>query len=67
MTQRSEADAIREVYEQLTARFPEVPTEIVEAAVRTEYEALDGPIRDFIPLLVHKHARRRLAELALAS
>ncbi|MCA0438013.1 MAG: hypothetical protein M9891_11750 [Austwickia sp.] len=67
MRQRSETDAIRDVLEQLRTRFPEIPAEVVEACVRTEHQALDGPIRDFIPLLVQKHAGRRLATLALTA
>ncbi|QQS01872.1 MAG: hypothetical protein IPK37_05580 [Austwickia sp.] len=67
MRQRSESEAIRDVLEQLMVRFPDVPPEVVEAAVRTEHQALDGPIRDFIPLLVQKHAGRRLASLVPAA
>lgn len=67
MQQRSEADAIRDVLEQLKVRFPQVPPEVVEAAVRTEHQAIDGPIRDFVPLLVHKHASRRLTSMSPAA
>ncbi len=67
MTQRSEDDAIRDVLDLLRMRFPQVPAEVVEAAVRMEHDALNGPIRDFVPLLVQKHAARRLASLVTAA
>ena len=53
-----------EVVERLSQRFPDVSREVVEAAVRVEHEGLDGPVRDYVPVLVEHAARDRLATFA---
>ena len=53
-----------EVVERLSERFPDVSREVVEAAVRVEHEGLDGPVRDYVPVLVEHAARDRLAAFA---
>lgn len=63
MDEQREARGIQEVYDELRARFVELPPEYVEAAVRCERAALTGPIRDFVPLLVYRAANRRLRGL----
>ena len=52
---------MEEVVERLSERFPDVSREVVEAAVRVEHEGLDGPVRDYVPVLVEHAARDRLA------
>jgi hypothetical protein len=63
MNQASEAAAIAEVEERLADRFPEVSPEVVEAAVRAAHAEVQGPIRDFVPLLVEHAARDHLARI----
>lgn len=58
-----ERDEVAEVLRRLTERFPEVPSEIVEVMVHRVHAEFDGPIRDFVPLLVEKAARGRLIEM----
>ena len=50
-----------EVRERLEARFPDLDPTVVEAAIRVSAASLTGPVRDFVPLLVEKAARERLA------
>lgn len=49
------------VQARLSERFPEVDAAVVEAAVRLSHAELTGPVRDFVPLLVERAARDRLA------
>jgi len=59
----NESDAIRQVVGRLSRQFPELPAEDVEQAVYGKYESFtDSPIRDFVPVLVERAARKRLAE-----
>lgn len=67
MNQASEAAAITEVQERLADRFPEVSREVVEAAVRAAHAEVQGPIRDFVPLLVEHAARDHLARITAAT
>jgi len=53
--------ALTEVEKRLCQRFPELDPTVVEAAVRLSHAQLTGPIRDFVPLLVERAARDRLA------
>jgi len=57
-------DEAREIYEvivRLMERFPAASREEVVSVVAAEHEALTGnPIRDFVPVLVEKQAKRRL-------
>jgi hypothetical protein len=60
---QDESDAIRHIVGRLSRQFPELPAEDVERAVYRKYESFtDSPIRDFVPVLVERAARRRLAE-----
>lgn len=64
MLHPDEGRALGAVHQRLLARFPDVAPEIVEAALRVEYAALTGPIRDYVPLLAYKAAHQRLLTLA---
>lgn len=56
-----ETQAITEVHSRLAKRFPTVDDTVIEAAIRLEHSHLDGPIRDFVPILVEHAARDRIA------
>ena len=50
------------VVERLTARFPDQQRSVIEEIVAEEHGLLDdGPIRDFIPVLVERAAKIRLS------
>ena len=63
----TERDALRLVCEQLADRFPSLEVSVIELTVEEEYRQLDGPIRDFVPVLTQKLARDRLALLAVGA
>ena len=63
MSGREEVQAVLEVRRALKQRFPDVPGPMVDEVVTTEYSALAGPVRTFIPILLEKAARRRLVEM----
>ncbi|TQM62870.1 three-helix bundle dimerization domain-containing protein [Humibacillus xanthopallidus] len=56
-----ERRALVEVEERLRRRFPQLDATVVEAAVRLAHAEMTGPVRDFVPLLVERAARDRLA------
>jgi hypothetical protein len=57
-----EADVIRHVTERLRRQFPELSDEQVSAAVAGRYAEFDNAsIRDFLPVLVERSVRERLA------
>ncbi|EWT06496.1 hypothetical protein N864_20920 [Intrasporangium chromatireducens Q5-1] len=66
MGEETEAESLAEVQTRLQERFPGLSPTVVEAAVRTAHASLDGPIRDFVPVLVEHAAQDRLAALAPA-
>jgi hypothetical protein len=54
---------VEQVIERLITRYPSVASADVELTVRTVHKRLaECRIRDFVPLLVEKAARRDLAE-----
>ncbi|KRF39463.1 three-helix bundle dimerization domain-containing protein [Terrabacter sp. Soil810] len=57
----AEMRALAEVQERLQARFPELDPGVVEASVRLAHAELNGPVRAFVPVLVERAARERLA------
>lgn len=59
-----EAMALEQVREGLSARFPTVAPATVRAVVDDAYAVLDGPVRDYVPLLVERVSRDRLRELS---
>ncbi|WP_165478399.1 hypothetical protein [Arthrobacter sp. S39] len=48
------------VIDRLVQRFPDKPRTEVEEIVSEEANALDGPIRDYVPVLVERAAKDRL-------
>ena len=64
MTGVDEATALEQVRQGLSARFPTVAPSTVRAVVDDAYAVLDGPVRDYVPLLVERVSRDRLRELA---
>lgn len=61
MPKLDEHDAVEQVFERLTARFPDVPVETVRQTVHAIHDGLEGPVRDYVPLLVEHAARDALA------
>ena len=61
MDDTAERRALADVQERLQARFPELDPGVVEAAVRLAHAELNGPVRAFVPVLVERAARERLA------
>ena len=55
-----ESEAIDQVLDRLTERFPDVPVETVRRTVQQVHDDLDGPVRAFVPLLVEHDARDAL-------
>ena len=65
MTDSGELDAIGDVVNRLTQRFPAVPSDTVARVVETNYARFEGrPVRDSVPLFVERGAGRELAEFA---
>ncbi len=63
MAAQTEAQALLAVIDRLASRFPEQPRADIESVVAEEHGKLsEGPIRDFVPLLVEHAAKNRLAE-----
>ncbi|GAB3871918.1 three-helix bundle dimerization domain-containing protein [Terrabacter terrigena] len=61
MDRTDELRALADVQARLQERFPDLDSEVVEAAVRLSHSRLTGPVRDFVPVLVEHAARDRLA------
>lgn len=61
--QQREQRALVDVEQRLQRRFPTVDAVVVEAAVRLAHAELTGPVRDYVPLLVERRARERLASV----
>lgn len=58
----AEGKAIEDLVARLSAQFPHKGREDIRSLIRAEYEAYDAArIRDFIPVLVERAARTRLA------
>ncbi len=62
MAKQDEAEAVAAVIDRLAKKFPDTPPRNqVEAIVSEEYTALnDGPIRDYVPVLIERAAKLRL-------
>ena len=61
----SEQQDIERAVQNLSAQFPQIPRSHIDhvvAEVRAEHT--HSRIRDFVPLLVERKARRRLSELS---
>jgi hypothetical protein len=58
----NEQTLLSDIGRRLIERFPDVARHVVDTVVREEHARFGtSPIRDFIPLLVEKSARRQLA------
>lgn len=56
-----EEKTIAEIIARLTERFPEASPDEVTAAVDGARESFDGSkVRDFVPVLIEKEAKKRL-------
>ena len=65
MSELNEDDAIATVLERLAGRFPAVERRRIETVVNEAREHLaDGPIRDFVPVLVEHESFKRLRKEA---
>jgi hypothetical protein len=54
---------VADVRARLQSRFPELDPDIVSEVVDRAYHEFDGAnVRDFVPILVEKHARDLLVE-----
>lgn len=62
MNPDDERRAVEQVAERLADRFPHTPPQRVSAVVGEVHNGFEGtPIRDFVPILVEREARERLA------
>jgi hypothetical protein len=63
MTKEPEVRALMAVVDRLAERFPEEQRSVIEDVVAEEHRFLDdGPIRDYVPVLVERAARMRLTQ-----
>ncbi|OIQ83936.1 hypothetical protein GALL_342600 [mine drainage metagenome] len=60
MSQLDEREAVEHVFQRLISRFPDVPAATVRETVHRVHDELDGPVRDYVPLLVENAARNAL-------
>ena len=58
-----EAEAIESVCTRLSQRYPQVAQETVEHVVHQIHDTLDGPVRDYVPVLVEHIARDALSRM----
>jgi hypothetical protein len=64
MIMMDEDHALEQVRSRLVERFPHVPVETVHLTVQDIHNRFDGRVRDYVPILVEREARARLAVLA---
>ena len=64
MSDVDELKAVEQVCQRLMARFPSVPVTTVRATVRELHAKLDGPVRNYVPILIEHGAKDRLAAIA---
>ncbi|MGY4856339.1 three-helix bundle dimerization domain-containing protein [Cryobacterium sp. AP23] len=68
MSELDETQAIDQVIDRLSQRFPSLEREHIADVVQDEHGQLDeGRVRDFVPVLVEKAAKRRLKKEAKES
>ncbi|WP_400995097.1 three-helix bundle dimerization domain-containing protein [Agromyces sp. GXQ0307] len=61
-TEADEQQAVEHVVTRLLERFPSLAEDHIHAIVDEEHHRFDGrPVRDFVPVLVERAARQRLA------
>ncbi len=57
----TESKSLDRVIADLEARFPSLPHDYIEGAVRDQYHAFDvAPVRDYIPVMVERGAKAAL-------
>lgn len=69
MEEREEAEqrSVDEVIDRLAGKYPEVDREEIARIVADEHHAFEGrPVRDFVPVLVEKSAKKRVKAIARA-
>ncbi len=62
-----EAAALEQVVQALVARFASVDAAAVRSVVQEVHRTFDGPVRDYVPLLVERASRDRLRAMAAES
>ncbi|MCW2649076.1 MAG: hypothetical protein QOE41_3914 [Mycobacterium sp.] len=64
MTEISEQLLIADVERRLTGKYPHIPVDQIVLAVQDALARFEhSRIRDFVPLLVERHARAELAKM----
>jgi len=64
----SEQTVIDQIVTRLTSRYPTVSASTVAGLVRDMHARFDGrPLRDFVPLLVERHAKSELERMHAAA
>jgi len=64
MATEDELRAVEQVVDRLSAKFSHMPAQRICEVVDQTYHEFDGaPIRDFVPIMVEKSAKDRLAHL----
>jgi hypothetical protein len=64
MTELSEEQVIDKLADKLVHIYPTVEPNRISRVVRPEYARFrGGPVRDFIPLLVERHAKEEITKL----
>lgn len=58
-----EATALEQVVQGLEARFSSVDAATIRSVVDEVHRTFDGPVRDYVPLLVERASRERLFAL----
>lgn len=66
MSGTDEKLALEQVCQRLAAKFPQLPAATVRATVFEVAADFDGPVRDYVPLLVERFTRDRLAAMPAA-
>jgi hypothetical protein len=64
MRELDESKALEQVCQRLGARFPTVPLATVQATVQALHAKLDGPVRNYVPILVERGATDGLLAIA---
>ncbi|WP_197711303.1 hypothetical protein [Cellulomonas sp. WB94] len=62
-----EDQAIAHVQDRLIERYPDVGPDVVRDAVQDIHHHFDGPVRNYVPILVEREAASRLDELSARS
>lgn len=63
-----EPQALAQVCDRLTERFPDLSTETVRAVIDRAHHQLDGrPVRNYVPVLVERAAREALAAISITT